>query len=218
MQIGSLFSLLPDMPVEYWEDPQDPWQYQWLGIHGSGVVDFAAGCGFTPEEPVWHAQDHRPVQEAMRDLWDCLDAGQPAHPYDVQMKLYSFARQSAKASGSVQRRHHEETLVERAKAVIESQLHTAINVTETAAILHVSRTTLFSAFRQELQQSPVQYLRGRRISRAQELLAAHGPIRLADVAHICGFNDPKYFLRTFKEITGQTPREWLAGSREPWSP
>jgi len=111
-------------------------------------------------------------------------------------------------SGTLWTAGNEETLVDRARAVIGSQLHTAINVAEIAAILGVSRTTLFYAFRAETGVSPVQYLRNCRIGRARELLSTHRTLRLADIARACGFSSAKYFMRTFKLFTGRTPSDW----------
>lgn len=206
--VGTMFALLPGMSVDYWEDPDNSWQYQWLDIRGAEAIAFARGCGFTMDRPVWQCDDFEPILEVMRELRECLNPQSHAHPYVMQSKLYAYSTLSAMACGALRMQDHEATLVDRAKNVIESQLHTPINVSEIAAILRVSRTTLFYAFREELEQSPVQFLRARRIEKAKELLQKSKALRLCDIARACGFSDAKYFMRTFKEFVGQTPSVW----------
>jgi len=206
--VGSVFALLPGVHVEYWEDPDDPWCYSWLHIAGSGIDGLARGCGFTPEVPVWRTDRYQDIDRAMRDAWDCLDPKKPSNAYVIQEKLYRFAAICARTSGALRQLYREGGLVKRAMALVDSQLHTGINVSEIASALKVSRTTLFNAFRKELGQSPVQWLQKRRIERAKDLLRAAGEVRVAGVALSCGFTDEKYFMRAFREMTGCTPSTW----------
>ena len=47
-------------------------------------------------------------------------------------------------------------------------------------------------------------LNDNRIERACELLAK-GDASVSDVAALCGFKDPAYFIKTFKRTLGTTP-------------
>lgn len=140
-------------------------------------------------------------------VWDSLEGEQSPHAYQLVEQLYHFATVSARAVGALEAFRREETLADRARVLIDAQLHTGINVTEIADLLRVGRTSLFCAFRDGLGMSPVQYLRHRRIARSRELLAASGTT-LEEVARTCGFRNTNYFMRTFKELTGQTPTQW----------
>lgn len=101
-----------------------------------------------------------------------------------------------------------EQLIERAKAIIESQMHTALNITELASLLNVDRTTLFLAFRKECDCSPIDYLREQRIERACSILASSSKFNLSEIAGICGFSNDKYFIRTFQDLKGTSPRQF----------
>jgi AraC-like DNA-binding protein len=46
-----------------------------------------------------------------------------------------------------------------------------------------------------------------RLNKAKELLRI-ADTSIASIAFECGFNDPAYFSRAFKQENGVTPQEW----------
>ena len=56
-------------------------------------------------------------------------------------------------------------------------------------------------------RSPVQYIRNIRLVHAKKLLE-DPEITIAHVAYDCGFSDPAYFGRVFKQEFGVTPGEF----------
>jgi len=59
-----------------------------------------------------------------------------------------------------------------------------------------------------------QFITGFRLARACELLLADSSGKLATIAYECGFNDPDYFTKVFKEKYCQTPSEWRERRRQ----
>lgn len=59
-----------------------------------------------------------------------------------------------------------------------------------------------------------QFITGFRLAKACELLLADSSVKLATIAYECGFNDPDYFTKVFKEKYGQTPSEWRERCRQ----
>lgn len=208
LKAGSVFALYPGMRVSFWDTPESPWQYYWLHITGEDVEAFANICGFHSDSPILASKHFRKLLHSVKDLWAWLDPKRAAHPYVIQAKLYQFAALCSTFADTLEQRKHLESVVEQAKFLIDSQLHSAINIIEIATILSVSRTTLFYAFRNELGISPMDYLNQKRIDKAKTILLNHQDYRIADVARACGFTHEKYFMRRFKEATGQTPSNW----------
>ncbi|MDO5702584.1 MAG: response regulator [Lachnospiraceae bacterium] len=66
----------------------------------------------------------------------------------------------------------------------------------------------FSAmFSREMGMTFIDYLIGKRMERACELLMTTD-LRSSEVAYKSGYNDPHYFSATFKKINGMSPREY----------
>jgi len=60
--------------------------------------------------------------------------------------------------------------------------------------------------------SPNKFIRMIRLKRSKELLQ-DSLNSITSVALDCGYNDPGYFARVFKQEYGVTPQEWRAGVR-----
>lgn len=62
-------------------------------------------------------------------------------------------------------------------------------------------------FRQELHTTPHKYLTDLRLQAAAAALRA-GNSSITETAHMCGYHDPLYFSRMFKQKFGLSPREY----------
>jgi two-component system response regulator YesN len=59
-------------------------------------------------------------------------------------------------------------------------------------------------FKKKMQVTPMHYRNIVRIDKAK-LLLADQQLTVDDVAERVGFDDPKYFARVFRDLTGTTP-------------
>ena len=62
-------------------------------------------------------------------------------------------------------------------------------------------------FKEETDQTFVEYLTGLRVEKAKEMLISPA----ASIKEVCmavGYSDPNYFSRIFKKVTGRTPTEY----------
>jgi len=92
-------------------------------------------------------------------------------------------------------------------------LHVADHLTERlqarelAAVVGLSTSHFFRAFRESFGDAPMLYVTKQRMQRAQELmLRTEEP--LAQIALACGLCDQAHFTRTFRRIVGMSPRAW----------
>lgn len=82
-----------------------------------------------------------------------------------------------------------------------------LSLKEIAASASISERECFRCFNEVLNMPPVNFLKRHRIAAAVSLLE-NSSTGIADIGYQCGFNTPSYFIKTFKEFTGHTPREY----------
>lgn len=82
-----------------------------------------------------------------------------------------------------------------------------VNVGDMADAVAVSRSGLNRKLKSTLGLTPLDLLREARIKRACQLLE-DGGLNVSEVAYRCGFSDPKYFSRCFRQTVGVSPTEY----------
>ena len=102
----------------------------------------------------------------------------------------------------------DDALLKRVMKFIEENIADAdIGVGDLAAAAAVSRSGLQRKLKQTMGVTPQELLSEARIKRACQLLQQTDK-SVAEVAYACGFSDPKYFSKCFKQSTGKTPSEY----------
>jgi len=81
------------------------------------------------------------------------------------------------------------------------------SVGDMAAFAVTSRSGLQRKLKQTMGITPQDLLREARIKHACQLLQQTDKT-VSEIAYACGFTDPKYFSRCFKQSTGQSPTEY----------
>ena len=92
-----------------------------------------------------------------------------------------------------------------AKAVdyIRRNIAEAISIGHLAQMVHMGQTTFYETFRSVMHMSPLQYIKGVRLHRAQALIKAG--TAAAEAAYLVGYNSPAQFSREYKRRFGFTP-------------
>lgn len=96
------------------------------------------------------------------------------------------------------------SLVERSLGYIHEHYARDFDIDELASQIAVSPSYLFRLFKKKMQVTPMHYRNMVRIDKAK-LLLADQQLTVDDVAERVGFDDPKYFARVFRDLTGTTP-------------
>lgn len=90
------------------------------------------------------------------------------------------------------------------RAVIEQHLFEDLTLTQLALLTHHSLSSFKRKFKALYQQAPAQYIRSRKIARAQQLLQ-QSQLSVYDICFECGFRNPSNFAKIFAKYTGLTP-------------
>ena len=99
-------------------------------------------------------------------------------------------------------------LLRRAKRYIEAHLNSSrLGIETICNAVGVSRRTVYRLFEQE--GGVLHYIQNRRLERVRVILATPGETRrISDIAAEFGFLRSDHFSRTFKQLYGETPREF----------
>ncbi len=207
---GDAYTVWPGMPYEFWELPgEDPLSFNWLWITGTGAEAFGRACGFESDRLVVRPVKADAAALAVARIMSIYENRFRGTPCEVLSLLYELAAACGGVASDERRGDGGSSvpLVAKAKAAVEAMLSTAVNVDALARTLGVSRGTLLNAFRREEKTSPVDYIQGRRVARAKELLE-RTDLPLVKVARAAGFANDKYLMRVFKKAEGVSPGEW----------
>ena len=106
----------------------------------------------------------------------------------------------------------DEAFMQRAMKFIEEHISDSdINIGDMADATATSRTGLNRKMKSLLGVTPLDFIREARIRKACQMLSAGEAVN--DVAYACGFSNPKYFRKCFKDLTGKTPTEFKEAGR-----
>lgn len=96
----------------------------------------------------------------------------------------------------------------KATQYIQQYYHQEITLQSISRLVHLSKNYFANLFRKEVGESFLEYLTRIRIEKAKTLLT--GELKAGDVGSLVGIQDPKYFSKVFKKITGVSPSEYRA--------
>jgi AraC-like DNA-binding protein len=207
LEVGDVFVAIPGVEIEFGDEIENPWSWYEFQLTGEGAMDVVAALGCSGAAPVARPDLPEQAVQLFCDL-HILFGSEDRSPHTAIALLHSIiAAVNPKGSGSFEQIGSRARIVAEAGALLESTPQMGVNVAELARTLGVDRTTIQRAFKSETGMSAVAFIRQQRIKRAMELLSATD-WTVAQVAEGAGFRSAKYFIRCFREETGQPPGRW----------
>lgn len=98
-------------------------------------------------------------------------------------------------------------LVNKGKHIIQSNLHNPdFSIDDVASELYISSNYFRQIFKQQTNESFVEYLTRMRMQKAISLLI-NSEAKIQDIAELTGFSNQRYFSVCFKNHYGYTPSE-----------
>lgn len=101
----------------------------------------------------------------------------------------------------------ETTIVGKARQYIDQNFSKELSLEEVSKYVDISPYYFSKLFKEETDQTFVEYLTSLRVEKAKEMLGSPS----ASIKEVCmavGYSDPNYFSRIFKKVTGKTPTEY----------
>lgn len=208
LKAGDLFVVYPSQLVFYEADRKQPWEYYWVGFHGTEAQRLMNLTPFSPQTPCLHqpADDHiRSLLYAIYEAGGHTPAAESKMTGCLYLLLGHLIELAEKNENQLSRSHA--YLFEAVRYIEHNYSNptpTPISVEDIAAYVGVSRSQLYRTFMQYYHLSPTAFLSQYRINAACSLLQHHN-ITIAEAACSVGFTDPLYFSRVFKKVKGISP-------------
>ncbi len=108
---------------------------------------------------------------------------------------------------------NQQVLMQRIETVITSQkryLDSNLKVIDIAKELNVHRNVISDCINSQKGYSFTRLINGYRVNHAKQLLKEHPDMKMSMICTESGFATETSFFRTFKMLTGKTPKEWIA--------
>jgi AraC-like DNA-binding protein len=90
---------------------------------------------------------------------------------------------------------------------IQNNITKKLTVTEIAAELNCSTSSLVHQFKNEYHLTINTYIKNQKIEAAKYMLK-NSSINISEIAYTLAYNDPNYFMKVFKNNTGITPKTY----------
>lgn len=114
----------------------------------------------------------------------------------------------AETTAAVAVSEEDEAFMKRLLAYIEQNIgNSHASLKDMADATATSRSSLHRKTNRLMGTTPMDFLREARMRKACQLLRENG-MAVVDVAYACGYSDPKYFSKCFKQATGKTPSQY----------
>lgn len=216
VQKENIFLIPKNIPMQYFADNEDPWEYIWVTFDGCFAETYLGYAGITAECPVVTSviptKVYIPLVEKILDtnkLTFANEIKRIGYLYEILSMLIEI--QSVGKHEKNQYDYSSDTYVEYALSYIEYNYH-HIKVHDIASHIGINRSYLTAIFKKKLGVPPQQYLVDFRLKKAAEMLT-NTTMSIQDIAEKIGYENPLTFSKMFKQFYGLSPKHYRHAQR-----
>lgn len=203
------FFILPaGTPHSYGADKKQPWTIYWIHFTGEHAAIYSQDA-YVPQDinPSVHSRI-RERNTVFEEIFNTIEksydreslryASSLLHYYLASMRYLRLYRQKEPSSIG---------FVEAVTHYMVENMEKKVTLQELADYMGYSQSYLSQRFKQELGESPVNYLNRLRIDSACRMLKETN-LKINHICHKVGISDAYYFSRLFRQLMGMSPREY----------
>ncbi len=127
--------------------------------------------------------------------------------YDLLKKWFMDKMRGAASIMTKGNTDHTNDLIRQAKEYIDRHFQKDMSLDDISRELNISPYYFSKLFKEETGENFVEYVTGRRMERAKQLLK-NPDLSIKEVCVEAGYSDPNYFSRIFKKYQGVSPTEY----------
>ncbi|HAG97003.1 MAG: AraC family transcriptional regulator [Pseudomonadales bacterium] len=205
---GDLMVLPKGLPHHYRADLNTPWSLRWVHFAGSRALDYIANLHLPTNCFVIAVGQHPRIISDFDTLFSVRETG-------YNMKALIHASQALKQmltylallSASQSRQARQPIDLENIQALMMANLAGELDLHALAEAAHLSKYHFAKRYKALTGYSPIQHFIHMKMERACYLLDTNNQ-PVSRVAQALGYDDPQYFSRLFRKVTGLSPRDY----------
>jgi len=190
----------------YGTTKRDPWSIYWTHFTGAETTAQLRALGITPDRPLLGVQSAGEVACHFESMLARLQYGYStailwnlSATLRLVFSLLNLLQQPVSSA-----RRHGAAAIDHTVEFMRQNLTRPLMVAELARVAGLSPTHYTELFRRRTGYPPMAYFLRLRVQAASQALATTDE-KIQDIARRFGFEDPYYFSRLFKKITGLPP-------------
>lgn len=204
---GDVYMLRAGHSHDYFSDADTPWIKIWFNAAGTLIEALTDAYGLE-DRVLFEGADLLPEFESVIEL--CKNGESEDMCGGIALIFHRMVQKLSAMQAPAGERPGEAALIHR---YLDANVSEKIDIEKLSGLIYKSSSQTIRLFKREYGQTPYEYLLGRRIALAQELLRNTNML-VKEVAYRAGFSDEHYFSATFRRRTGFSPREYrLAPNR-----
>lgn len=210
LSAGDIFILPKGIPCFYKADSQDPWSYFWIGLSGVKISAMLAGSSLSSRHYLRGVTKSQFYQSLVK-LYDAVhNTRSLANDLLIESLIYQTFYYLDTEYPARKKREHVETNLQLQSAV--NYLRDNFNqhdctINSLCHHLDISRSYLYTIFKNELNLSPQKCLTQIRMEEAKNKIK-ESTLSIQQVAHYVGYSDEFTFSKAFKRYTGFSPKAY----------
>jgi len=202
---GEVLYCPPRTHQEYWADSKDPWTIYWIHVFGRQLDSIAAQIGFSDSGPVLEIGIHSEITDSFHNLFDAIKGvNTNIYRFFIQTCIYRTLGLFAVNALLVRPENRLPDEISAAIKYMERSLDKQLTIDEIADYAGISSFHFCRLFKKYTGATLISYFNRLKIQKACAMIAGSN-IKIKEIANELGYNDPYYFSRVFKKLTGYSP-------------
>ena len=213
------FILPPHEPHAYGADCDDPWYIYWIHFKGSRAREIAQRMpgldtiGICPRSRI---QDRTAQFDELLNVMEGVPDNDTVNYANLTLNallasflfvdVYREAKNPVKPSENI-------SFLSRATHYLNENIENKISVRDMASYMGYSESQFYRLFYEQTGYAPMTYFMHLKVEHACSLLH-NTRLQIHQIALKMGYDDPYYFSRFFKKMTGISPQKYRDSARE----
>ena len=208
---GDFFVIFPDTEVYYQANPDNPWDYLWIGFQGVKASTYLKQAGIDSEHLTGRFHDSSFILTCIqqmilaRSLTYHNELKRQAALLQILATLIEIHHETL--SDDEQNDYPYRIYLQQAIDYMNKHIKENIKISEIASHIGINRSYLSGIFKSTLEISPQEYLVTLRMNRAADLLKTTNE-KISVIAADVGYSDPMTFTKMFKRYKKMSPSKW----------